>query len=367
MNKKSVLLFCKADIFDLPPLITIIDSLKDNYSIKLVSQMWEGNAQKFLEMYRQGEVELITSHPLSKSRTKVERLKNRYKRVQFRKHMRQLFPSITYDVLWVIHEDTLYDFPGLFVGKKYLASLYELNDTRMYINNKIAKACRKAFTLFEPEYNRACIARSWLKLPKTPSVIPNKPLGHPLKRNIPCVHQEYFDGKFTILYQGLVIEERKIDAYCEAVADMPDVQLVVMGNGYGAEEYRNSLKQRFPHVKFVDFVRPPAHLNVTSNAQIGIVTYDYSSLNTIFCAPNKVWETAGFGIPMIANDIPGLADTVGKYHAGLCVDTEDAQAIKQAIATIKSNYQHYSQGALDLYQSVDVKALINNAVEEYLK
>lgn len=365
--KKSVLLFCKADIFDLPPLITIIDSLKDTYSIKLVSQMWEGDAEKFIEMYKHYDVELITSHPLSQSHSKVERIKNRLKRVQFRIHMRKLFPSLQYDVLWVIHEDTFYDFPGLFKGKKYLASLYELNDNRMYINNKIAEHCRNAFILFEPEYNRACIARSWMKLSKTPSVIPNKPLGHPLKRNLPCVHKEYFENKFTILYQGLVIEERKIDAYCEAVAEMPDVQLIVLGNGYGAEEYRNSLKQRFSYVKFIDFVRPPAHLNVTSNAQIGIVTYDYSTLNTIFCAPNKVWETAGFGIPMIANDIPGLADTVGKFHAGLCVDTEDAQAIKNAIVEIKTNYQHYSQGALDLYQSVDVKLLINNAVEAYLK
>lgn len=364
--KKTVLLFCKADIFDLPPLITIIDSLKDNYYIVIVSHMYEGNAEKFIEMYKQDDVELITSHPLSKSRSKIERIKNRFKRVQFRKEIRRKFPSMQYDVLWVIHEDTMYDFPRLFKGRKYMASLYELNDTRRWIIDKVTPACQEAFTVFEPEYNRACITRSWMQLRKTPTVIPNKPLVHPLKRKIQCEHQEYFDGKFTILYQGLVIEERKIDAYCEAVKDMDDVKLVVMGNGYGAEEYRNSLKSRFPHVKFIDFIRPPAHLNVTSNAHIGIVTYDYSTLNTIFCAPNKVWETAGFGIPMIANDIPGLADTVGKYHAGLCIDTESAEEIKDAILKIKANYQEYSEGALNLYNSVDVKALINEAVEKYL-
>ena len=352
--KQTVLLFFAADVFDLPPLITIIDSLKEKYHIIVISQMWEGNSEKFNELYSDSDVELITIKPLSKSRAIIKRIFNRLKRIQFRYLIRKMFPKLKYDALWVIHETSLYHFHGLFKGRKYIVSLYELNDHRQYINDRIAEDCRNAFKMFEPEYNRACIARSWMKLKTTPSVIPNKPLGHPRKKNLPCQHKDLFEGKFTILYQGLVIEERKIDAYCEAVRYLDDVQLVVMGNGYGAEDYRNSLKNKYPFVKFIDFIRPPEHLNVTSNAQIGIVTYDYSSLNTIFCAPNKVWETTGFGIPMIANNIPGLNDTIGKYNAGKCVDTENVDEIKKAIEEIKSNYQYYCDGAIKLYDSVDV-------------
>lgn len=362
---KTILLVFKADIFDLPPMITIIDSLKDKYKLKVITHLFEGNEEKFREMYKGKPVELITNHPLSKSRSKVERLKNRLKRRLFETYIRGLFPTIDYDILWCIHEDTIMRFANLFKGKKYIVSLYELNDTRQNILKGIKKTLQNARAVYVPEYNRACITRCWLDLKKTPTVIPNKPLGHPLERNLPCVHQEYFDGKFTILYQGLVIEERKIDAYCEAVQDMNDIQLVVMGNGYGAEDYRNFLKQKYPKVKFIDFVTPPKHLNVTSNAQIGIVTYDYSTLNTIFCAPNKIWEYAGFGIPMIANDIPGLNDTVSKYHAGICVDTEDAEAIKEAIIKISSDYEFYKESTLAFYNSCNIKDLINKIVKEY--
>jgi len=366
--KKTILLFFKADIFDLPPMITIIDALKDKYHIRCVSQMWEGSAERFHELYEHDDVELIYSSvaPLSRSRSKIKRIENRIKRLLFRREMSHMFPTISYDILWVIHEDTLYAFPKLFKGKKYLASLYELNDTRMHIIRRITENCQQAFQLFVPEYNRANILRSWMKLKHTPCIIPNKPINHPMERNIPCEHKEYFEGQFTILYSGLVIEERRIDAYCEAVKDMENVSLIVMGNGYGAETYRNSLKQRYPSVKFIDFVHPPKHLDVISNSNIGIVTYDYSTLNTIFCAPNKIWEVAGFGIPMIANDIPGLQGTVGKYGAGICVDTEDANAIKAAIIEIRSNYLAYSEGALQLFHSVDIKKLINEAVEKYL-
>ena len=364
---KTILLVFKADIFDLPPMITIIDSLKERYKLKVITHLFEGNEEKFREMYKDDNVELITSRPLSKSRSKVERLKNRLKRRLFEADVRKQFSGIEYDILWCIHEDTIMRFADLFKGKKYIVSLYELNDTRQYILKGIQETVQNAQAVYVPEYNRACITRCWLELKKTPTVIPNKPLDHPMERNLPCIHQEYFDGKFTILYQGLVIEERKIDAYCEAVQDMDDVQLVVMGNGYGAEEYRNSLKARFPKVKFIDFVTPPKHLNVTSNAQVGIVTYDYSTLNTIFCAPNKIWEYAGFGIPMIANDIPGLNDTVNKYHAGICVDTEDASAIKEAIVKISSDYELYKKSTLEFYNSCDIKTMINKIVEDYIK
>lgn len=367
MNK-NILLFFKADLFDLPPLISIIDSLKDNYNITLISHLYEGNEEKFNKLYKEGggNVRLINFHPLSKSRSIIKRLENRVKRLLFRQKIRRIFPSLNYDMLWVIHEDTMYYFTNLFKDKKYICSIYELNDTRRYILERIKPVVQNAVRVYVPEHNRGCILRSWLELKETPTVIPNKPLNHPLERNLPCVHQEYFqEKKYTILYQGLVIEERNIDAYCEAVKDLADVQLVVMGNGYGAEEYRNSLKSRYPHVKFIDFVTPPLHLNVTSNAHIGIVTYDYSTLNTIFCAPNKMWEYAGFGIPMIVNEIPGLKDSIGKYDAGICVDTDNAEEIKRAIIAILSDYERFNKSTLDFYNSFDVQKSINEIVDNY--
>lgn len=60
------------------------------------------------------------------------------------------------------------------------------------------------------------------------------------------------------------------------------------------------------------YITAPYHLEVTSHAFIGILIYApvygtfTSPLNSIYCAPNKLYEFSHFGIPMIGNNIPGL-------------------------------------------------------------
>ena len=60
-------------------------------------------------------------------------------------------------------------------------------------------------------------------------------------------------------------------------------------------------------------------MEITSYARIGINFYRPNCLNKAFCAPNKIYEFSGFGIPIIGNDIPGLKNTIGLNNAGKCV------------------------------------------------
>ena len=128
-------------------------------------------------------------------------------------------------------------------------------------------------------------------------------------------------------------------------------------------DYLADLKSRFPFIIHQNFVSPPLHLHITSHAHIGIVTYTYESLNNIFCAPNKIYEYSGFGIPMIANKIPGLENTVGKFNAGKCVEFESKQLMK-AIKEIDDNYEQYSANSLSLYNAVDNESTINDIIRD---
>ncbi len=366
MNRKEILLIFKGDIFDLPPMLAIIDSLKKKYNVKVISHLYEGNIESLNAIYQEYSVSFISRFPLQKSRQIRVRLLNRIKRICFHYYICALFKKLKYDVLWVVHEDTIIKFNKMFRGKRYIVSLYELNDTLPQKLKAIKPYVQDARQVVVPEYNRANILRTWLKLSKTPNVLPNKPIGHPRRRNLKNPYSNLINGKKVILYQGLVIEERKIDAYCEAVRDMQDILLVVMGNGCGDEIYKKYLKETYPYVLFIDFINPPRHLEVTSCASIGIVTYDYSMLNTIYCAPNKIWEYTGFGIPMIANEIPGLKYPIEKYNAGICTNTEDKECIKEAIEKIMTDYDMYAKGALAMYDSVDVDNIIQDVVEKFL-
>lgn len=361
--KKTIILLFKADIFDLPPLFSIIDSLIESYHLVLITQLFNGNKEKLDEIYKDKNLDIISFCPLNKSHKINERIKNRVKRLFFKYKVEKFLNSCNYDILWVIHEDSIIIFKQLLKNKRLIISMYELNDKRIKILKKIKHIVQNATLVTIPEYNRANILRVWLNLKTTPTVIPNKPLYHPLVRYIDCNFKNELRNKKIILYQGLILRERNLNALCEAVSTLQDYTLIIMGNGYGAEEYKLQLKNRYPFVHFIDFINPPNHLSITSYAHIGIVTYDYSSLNTIYCAPNKMWEYAGFGIPMIANEIPGLVYSIGKYNAGICLNMDNSEIIKKAILQISANYEVYSANAKSFYNSFDVKQSINKIVD----
>jgi hypothetical protein len=116
-------------------------------------------------------------------------------------------------------------------------------------------------------------------------------------------------------------------------------------------EYLKKLQAICPSIIHIPFVAPPYHLHVTSHADIGILTYDHSSLNNIFCAPNKLWEFSNFAIPMIGNDIPGLINTIVTNRMGECIDFQREDKVSETLQSILENYTEYSRNAKSFYTS----------------
>ncbi len=356
--KKTFLFLFYNNCTSLPPFMTILDILCEKYSLKVISCETNEGRRKLQELYKGRDVEFLSSVEPDDNRSLSFRIQRRLKlrgevSRAFRQDAVRLLNNTLYDLLWVIHEQTAFEFRNGLLGKRYLFSMYELNDHRRDFLERIKPIVMNAQEVFVPEYNRACILRTWLSLKITPTVVPNKPFGHPRKRNIPNSYSDLFEGKKIILYQGYIIRSRNIDKVCEAVKDMPDYRIVLMGKGDNT--YINELKQKYPQIIHISFIAPPEHLYVTSWAHIAIVKYDFVWLNAIFCAPNKTWEYTGFGIPVLCHDIPGLRYTIGQYKAGVCTDMDDTESVKAAIEEIDSNYEEYSQNARTFYDSYDIK------------
>ena len=77
-------------------------------------------------------------------------------------------------------------------------------------------------------------------------------------------------------------------------------------------------------------------------------------MNPVYCAPNKIYEYSGFGIPLICNDIPGLKYTVEQYHAGICLNDITKESVSLAVQGILSDYQEYSDCAQKFFDAVDL-------------
>jgi len=118
-----------------------------------------------------------------------------------------------------------------------------------------------------------------------------------------------------------------------------------------------------PPLVHIPWVRPPAHLEITSHAHVGIAFYKFDSLNSIFCAPNKIWEYSAFGVPTLCQDIPGLRYTIGTAGAGVCVDSQSVDAIISAVRIIEANYSVHSQRAREFYESVDTTDVVGRIID----
>lgn len=362
---KSILFLLYRECTFLPPFMTILDSLCDDNCLKVISLESKTGKERLEQLYSGKNVQFLSNVTKEECNTFTQKVERKIRNVlncqtAYHKEAIKLLSTTEYDLLWVIHEETMFEFRKELIGKKYVASFYELNDHRRDFLRIIKPVVQNAEEVLVPEYNRACILRTWLELKTTPTVIPNKPLYHPLRRNIENPFSSQLEGKKIILYQGYIQRSRNIDALCEACKDLPDYTIVAMGTG--DQSYIDELKAKYPQLIHISFVTPPNHLYITSYAHIAIVKYDFVCLNGIFCAPNKTWEYTGFGIPVLCHNIPGLEYTIGRYGAGVCCDMDDKEAIKTAIKQIDKDYQEYSKNALVFYNSFDVKTAIEKII-----
>lgn len=367
MRKKTVQFLFLGECFKLPPFLSIIDALKHDFSIKILCYETQNNYVKLCQRYIGYDVTFDNAAIRFSGKMKFQvRLTNKLKRelkleTAFHKKAKEVIGENQFDKLWIIHEKTLFEVRDLLQNQKYIVSMYELMDALGGFLSTIKKTLQNASHILVCESNRASIIRTWMQLSYAPTVLPNKPYEHPCNRNIPLNKDYGFGRNKIILYQGHIQESRKIDAFCKAISTMKGFTLVAMGP---KNSYRDKLEKEYPLVKFVDFINPPEHLYVTSHAYIGIVKYDFIDLNNIFCAPNKTYEYAGFGIPMIANNVPGLIYSVGAFKAAECIDGDNVIEIQKAIRKIDENYEFYSKNARFFYDSVDVKATLLEVLKD---
>lgn len=358
---KKILFIFDRNLSSLPPLMTIIESLIDNYDLTITVREREDVIEN---LYKGKRINFISFGKPLKFNNKLYRGLNRLKRIWFFKNnIRQFIKKEKFDLVWIASAEAAILLGKPIHGIKYFVNIYELYDTIPRVLKKIEPIAQKAEKVIVPEFNRAHMLRFWLKLKETPLVIPNKPASLlPQTNEIPEEIKALADKKI-ILYQGHINKYRNIDGVCEAVSSMPDYVLVVMGNAHG--DYMSELKSKYSNIVHVKFIPPPFHLNITSCAHIGVVTYEYVSLNGVYCAPNKIWEYSGYGIPMLARDIPGLIYTVDKYGAGCCFDLSKPELVKEKIKHIELRYEEYKKACKLLYDSVDVVNEIQNTVNDF--
>jgi glycosyltransferase involved in cell wall biosynthesis len=322
----------------------------------------------------------VTYHETIINDTKENKISKLFKLFLYRKKVEKIV-NLEYkanSLLWIYGNQNIWLLYHLVFKFKAILYLFETPKLKVSLRYKIvspllnySKTMQNAWKVVCCEYNRGHITKAFFNLKDLPVIIPNKPdfdiskLRNDLGEDV----ENVFKDKKVILYQGIFnYPERRLDELCESIKKLPSEFIICIMGGDDPHKIRLKEKYQSERVVFLPFIPAPYHLEITQKAYIGFLTYFpkegsiENSINTLYCAPNKIYEYSRFGIPMLANDIPGLTYPFEKFNSGRVAPIFTPEAIAATILEIDKNYEELQQGALKLYNSVDINVLIKQLI-----
>jgi len=136
-----------------------------------------------------------------------------------------------------------------------------------------------------------------------------------------------------VLYQGLFREGRGLRALVDALADVPDAALVLIGEGSMESELLALVQERLPgRATLLPFTPPDALLALTPDADLGALALEPLTESLRLALPNKLFEYAAADVPILAGaGIVPLRGAVEQFGAGVVADPADVPALAEAI------------------------------------
>lgn len=375
--KKRVLIFHYNKVTSYPPVISLVQNLLNNghnvclmsfNSSELPKTILENKKLKYIDInFNYGHLpldilkrKLYLYHSL---RSLVER------------------EMSNYDLLWTTTDYSVKVLGNTVLKYKHVMQLMELEKrmplfgTTKHFNYPIDKYARSAWKVVVPERNRAYIQKAWWDLKNIPIVLPNKPYKINYSNtnlNNENVKKYFNDNRKIILYLGFVGADRDLEIFAEAVGRLNPNEYCLYIIGRIDDKWKDNFKHflsKYPFVKYLGYFTAPQHLMFLKKAYIGILPYYVnnkhpylSPLNTLYCAPNKIFEYAGFSVPMVGTDVLGLRDPFEKYGIGVCINNKSVLSIVNAIKTVDTNHSIMQNNCSKFYNSVDLDAIVENII-----
>jgi glycosyltransferase involved in cell wall biosynthesis len=156
------------------------------------------------------------------------------------------------------------------------------------------------------------------------------------------------DGRI-LLYMGRATTGRGLEEAVDALPDLPeDLYLVVLGYGDAAflERFwaRAEARGVAHRIRFADPVAPHQVPTVAASADLALVAIQPVCLSYRHSLPNKLFEAIQAGVPVVATELPDIAEIVRAHGVGELFPHGDAQAFRDAVVTVLGNPEAYRSG-----------------------
>ena len=374
-DENKVLLVHYGNVMHYPPVINLIDCLTANgYRTFLISEESSEMPDRILSnsLFDREEIKIETKPGFINA---VERnlVKRKLYRAAFAKNMKNG------DIIWTTNDNAVAVLNKLLVPfqDRHVLQLMELvKKVPMikgvpYLSFPIEKYAQNAWKTVVPERNRAYIQKVLWKQTKTPYVLPNKPyrlekgeITEDVQLALETIQNE---DRHIVLYLGVVGKDRDLSCFVNAVEKLgDDYCLYVIGRVVPTvqSDFDDLLKQH-RSVKYLGFFNPPSHLHFIEYADVALLPYkpaynikSQSPLNALYCAPNKIYEYAGFGVPMVGSDVLGLREPFEKYNIGVCCDESSEDSVAEAIKYVMNNRELMGKNCSRFFAESDLDRIV---------
>jgi len=284
-------------------------------------------------------------------------------------------------VLWYHGGHAMRYAPLLRWGKRVLvvAHAHELYPEGSELDWWQKRCCRTADAVLCPEVNRLCIlrlrSRSGAKFFLVPNDTPSQALPEPCDRGYALEvfrqHGGAAECDELLIYQGWFAPDRCITEIILAFKCLRRARagLILLGSGMD-RAYSARIRELIggdDRIVVVPRIDPPGHLRVTCGCVGGILLYAPTNLNNIYCAPNKVFEYARAGIPMIFPSYPGLVALNDTYELGYHCDPADPASVLAAMQQLFVRRGHWTgEGTRRFLSSVTPMGALYGRIMEFL-
>lgn len=143
-----------------------------------------------------------------------------------------------------------------------------------------------------------------------------------------------------VLYVGVIGPDRcsreLVDIFSELSLDYSLDLVGTLTPDFKAELEAKIKKTNAQNINILPAIPHNEMANLIQNYHVGIALYRNDNLCNYYCAPNKVYDYIMSGVPVVANNYPGLNKVLEGGKIGACVDEVSVDDFRKALETIKN-------------------------------
>ncbi len=147
------------------------------------------------------------------------------------------------------------------------------------------------------------------------------------------------DDRKIVLYEGVIVDGRWLEFVVQSILHLPEDTVLVM-MGQEKLKWRATFAHQIAAAMATGrvYIAPPvAHdelLDYVADADVGIIIYDDSVRNNVFCEPGKLTDYISVGVPVVAPNFPTIGPVVRDLGIGLCFEGHSPEAIASTIKAV---------------------------------